>query len=75
MNGRILIHGFVDTIVRGLPFEPTRDIDFPMLLIVDIENTHRPIVDAIEALGQAEFKKLSIFTKRPVNLDPFSAAQ
>ena len=74
MNGRILIHGFVDTILRRLALKPTGNIDLPMLLIVDAENTHRLAVAAIEGLGQARFKKLSIFTKRPVNFDPFLAA-
>lgn len=74
MHGRILIHSFVDTILRGLALEPTGDIDLPMLLIVDPENTHRPAVAVIGPLGQTRFKKLSLFTKRTINFDPFSAA-
>ena len=75
MNGRILTHGFVDTIVRGLALEPTGDIDLPILLTVDTENTHRLAIAALEALGQAGFKKASIFTKRPVNFDLLSTTQ
>ena len=64
INGRNLVNGRVETLMRGLELESGGDRSLPIILVADAEATHQSVVTAMDAIGQAGFTRLNIATQR-----------
>ena len=64
LNGRTLINGKLETLLRGLKLESKGNLNLPVIIVADSEATHLSVVTAMDAIGQAGFARLSIATRR-----------
>ena len=64
LNGRTLVNGKLETLLRGLKLESKGNLDLPVIIVADSEATHQSVVTAMDAIGQAGFARLSIATQR-----------
>lgn len=64
INGRALVDGRMETLMRGLELESGGDLGLPILLVADAEATHQSVVTAMDAIGQSGFTRLNIATQR-----------
>ena len=69
INGRALVNGRIETLMRGLELESGGDLNLPILLIADAEASHQSVVTAMGAIGQSGFTRLSIATQRPEEVE------
>ncbi len=69
INGRALVNGRIETLMRGLELESGGDLNLPILLIADAEASHQSVVTAMDAIGQSGFTRLSIATQRPEEVE------
>ena len=64
LNGRTLVNGKLETLLRGLELESKGNLNLPVIIVADSEATHQSVVTAMDAIGQAGFARLSIATQR-----------
>ena len=64
INGKALVNGRLETLMRGLELESGGDRSMPILLIADAEASHQSVVTAMDGIGQSGFTRLNIATQR-----------
>lgn len=65
VDGRPLVNGQLDTLMRALEEVSGGNKDVSLILIADAEASHQSVVTAMDAIGQSGFSRLSIATRKP----------
>ena len=69
INGKLLINGELDTLVRGLKAAAGSNLQRRLIVTADANATHQSVVRAMDAAGQVGLVRISITTQNPKDED------